>query len=242
MKIVSLVPSLTEFIADVKGVEHLTGRTRFCIHPDEISQIPIVGGTKNPNIEKILHLKPDLIVANKEENRKKDIEELKKHTEVHLTNISTVGEALNQLHELGLIIDAQQNTETLLSEIKMRWEKLSTIARGSVLYLIWYNPWMGAGNDTYIHDILTHIGFTNFLNDQARYPEINPLNSSNDQPDYIFLSSEPFPFKKKHAEELQNCYPESSIRFVDGEWFSWYGSRMASSFKHIHSLITNLNT
>lgn len=241
MRIVSLVPSLSEFLVDVKGIEHLVGRTRFCIHPDSITSVPIIGGTKNPNIDNILNLKPDLVVANKEENRKEDVEDLTNHVPVHVTDISTVSEALEQLQELGTKVGERETTKTLLSEISSQWESLSQITYGSVLYLIWYNPWMGAGNDTYIHDILTHLGFKNYL-DQARYPEVEPLQQSKKGPDRIFLSSEPFPFKEQHANELKKIYPESTIHFVDGEWFSWYGSRMASSFKQIHSLISTFNT
>ncbi len=234
--IVSLVPSLTELLFDLGLGDQVVGRTRFCIHPkSDVESVPIIGGTKNPKIGKIQSIKPDLIIANHEENRKKDVEELQKDFEVMVTKISTIEEALFGIHQIGKRCDVLDEANELINAIQREFDACPDEQPLSVAYLIWKNPWMTVGGDTYVHSVLSEWNLVNVFGDERRYPKIS-LEQMNDlQPDVILLSSEPFPFKDKHIQEISEVCPNSSVLLVDGEWFSWYGSRMLTSFKKLNS-------
>lgn len=231
-RIISLVPSLTELLIDLGLKKQLIGRTRFCINPAKhVLEIEIVGGTKNPNIEKIIKLKPDFILANKEENRKEDIDELSKHAEVHVTEIGTISEALLVIHELGNLFERKLEAGKLISDTNELLENRPKNRLLSTAYLIWKDPWMTIGKDTYIHDVLDTYRLENVFGRRSRYPKTSLEELVEKNPDIILLSSEPYPFKEKHAEELRAVLPAAKIELVNGEWFSWYGSRMPKSFK-----------
>jgi len=234
--IVSLVPSLTELIIELGLVESMKGRTRFCIHPEKIvKNIPVVGGTKNPRLDKIINLSPDLIIANREENKKEDIESLGKQFEIILTDISTIEDALISIYEIGKKLHSVDKAKELIRLINEEIDKIPEESIIKVAYLIWRDPWMAAGHDTYINSVLSQWKMDNVFDDRDRYPKIVLDDIARKKPDYILLSSEPFPFKEKHkAEVAKNC-PESQILLVEGEWFSWYGSRMLSSFKKLNT-------
>ncbi len=230
-RIISLVPSLTEFLFDLGLNDEIVGRTRFCIHPSQqVSNISIIGGTKNPNIEKIRDLRPDLVIANKEENRKEDVDVISEFCEVIVTEIDTITDAFNWMHKIGIKVDRAYKSELLLSQLV----KFMTIAPSfnsiSTAYFIWKDPWMSVGHDTYIHDVMKLFKFESVFASKTRYPETTIAELVELNPELILLSSEPFPFKEKHIQELQNELPDSNIQLVDGEWFSWYGSRMIPSF------------
>lgn len=235
-RIISLVPSLTELLIDLGLNDQLIGRTRFCIHPqDELKEIPAFGGTKNPKIQKIVESNPDLVIANKEENRKEDVELLSKHFEVLLTEIDNVEAALKWISRIGNKLEADDKASELVKTIEKLLPKLDRFELIRSAYFIWKDPWMTVGNDTYIHDVMKLFGLINVFGTQARYPttdfeELEALN-----PELILLSSEPFPFKEKHIQELQSICPTSKILLVNGEWFSWYGSRMIPSFTALSS-------
>lgn len=234
--IVSLVPSLTELLFDLGLGDQVVGRTRFCIHPEsDVESVPIIGGTKNPRIDKIQSIKPDLIIANHEENRKEDVEELQKDFEVMVTEISTIEEALFGIHQIGKRCDVLDQANELINAVQRDFDERPDEPTLSVAYLIWKNPWMTVGGDTYVHSVLSEWNLVNVFGDNRRYPKIS-LEQMNDlQPDVILLSSEPFPFKEKHIQEISEACPGSSVLLVDGEWFSWYGSRMLISFKKLNS-------
>jgi len=234
-RIISLVPSLSELIVDLGLTDKLIGRTRFCIHPKEsVSNIPVIGGTKNPDIEKIKSLKPDLIIANKEENRKEDIEALTSEFDVLLTDINTIEDALLAIHDIGKRCDVVEKAQELNAAIRKELDQIPDEDTATVAYLIWRNPWMTIGPDTYIHSVLSHWNLTNVFADKKRYPQIKLSDIAKQKPDYIFLSSEPYPFKEKHFDEVAEQCPDSHIILADGEWFSWYGSRMLPSFKKLN--------
>lgn len=231
-RIISLVPSLTELIIDFGLGGQLIGRTRFCVHPAEkVKTIPIIGGTKNPNIEKIIALKPDLIIANKEENTKKEVEELSKHVEVVVTEIDSVEEAIEWVQKLGVKLGVEEAADQLITSVERLTSMTNDFHPISTAYFIWRQPWMTIGNDTYIHDIMNHFGLINIFGDQTRYPETNLSELASLSPELVLLSSEPYPFKKKHFQEIRINCPNSRILLVDGEWFSWYGSRMIPAFE-----------
>lgn len=241
-RIISLVPSLTELLIDLGLKDCLVGRTRFCIHPfNQVDTIPIIGGTKNPNIEKILALEPDLIISNKEENRKEDVEELQKHVEVVVTEIDSIQQGLQWIHEFGEKLGIKEETEDLIKSITKLIPNPSDFKAIDTAYFIWREPWMSIGSDTYIDDVMKHFGLNNIFGNRNRYPVTTLKELTIKQPSVILLSSEPFPFKEKHILEIQAACPNSKIVLVDGEWFSWYGSRMLPAFRELNMWRENLS-
>lgn len=235
-KIISLVPSLTELLIDLGLEESLAGRTRFCIHPKEkVKKIPIIGGTKNPDIDKIEEIQPTLVIANLEENQKEDVEELQQFTDVMVTDISTIEEALFTIYEIGKKCDALKEAENLIREIQDEMERIPDETPRDAAYLIWRSPWMTIGGDTYIHSVLKNWKLNNIFADQNRYPKITLDQIHRKRPDIVLLSSEPFPFKEKHIKEIAAVCKSANIILVNGEWFSWYGSRMLPSFKKLNA-------
>ncbi len=240
MRIVSLVPSLSELIIDLGLEKELVGRTKFCIHPaDKIKSIPKIGGTKEVNISKVAGLKPDLIIANKEENTQKDVEALQDIAPVFVSEISNFTEAIRSIEQIGQLTNRVEAARTISNRIISEYSKLSDLSkdRRSVCYLIWKNPFMTIGKDTFIHDMLEKCGFDNVYGNQERYPTVDALDIKEKNPDYIFLSSEPFPFKDKHIQEFKKMIPNSKVVLVDGEYFSWYGSRMVHAADYFIDLI-----
>ncbi len=234
-RIISLVPSLTELVIDMGLQERLVGRTRFCVHPKEkVEEIPIIGGTKNPGLDKIRDLEPDYIIANKEENRPEDIEALASDFEVNVTEIATIEDALITIHELGKKFDTLEKAEKLISNIQEALEDRPRVSELNTAYLIWKDPWMTVGRDTYIHDIMDHWKLPNVFADKKRYPKISLDNLKRQNPDLILLSSEPYPFKEKHMAQIEEACPAARVLLVEGEWFSWYGSRMEHAFKRLN--------
>lgn len=235
-KIVSLVPSLTELLMDFGLKDSLAGRTRFCVEPaDEIEDIPIVGGTKNPLLDKIEQVEPDLVIANKEENREEDISYLRRLTEVELTDIRSVEDAMITIHQLGDKLDVPGQATQLNHNINTLIEQRPDEKPLQTIYLIWREPWMSVGHDTYIHDVMQQWNLTNATGYAPRYPTLTIEEMQNLQPELILLSSEPFPFKEKHIDEITPHFPDARILTVDGSWFSWYGSRMIHSFEKLNT-------
>jgi len=238
-RIVSLVPSQTEFLFDLGLENEVVGITKFCIHPENWFRSKTrIGGTKTVNIEKVKALKPDLIIANKEENTQAAIEALEKIAPVWISDIITLDNALEMMQLVGEICGKSQKADEIVQSIKSQFDTFENPFRSSksipkVIYLIWKNPYLIAGKNTFIDDLLQKCGLEN-LTLINRYPEWNPQES--DIPDYILLSSEPFPFKQKDLDELQNQFPRAKILLVDGELFSWYGSRLKLSVAYFKSL------
>ncbi|MEX2363562.1 MAG: helical backbone metal receptor, partial [Balneolaceae bacterium] len=187
------------------------------------------------NIEKILELDPDFILANKEENRKEDIAELSKFVQVKVTDIDTINEALIAIHELGEIFGRQTEAEKIISETTGYLDQTSEFQPLRTAYFIWKDPWMTVGNDTYIHDVLESYRLKNIFSHEKRYPKTTLKEIAAKNPDLILLSSEPYPFKEKHIKEIQEVCPSAKIELVNGEWFSWYGSRMPKAFSWLNN-------
>lgn len=238
-RIVSLVPSQTEFLFDLGLENEVVGITKFCIHPEQWFRSKTrIGGTKTVNIEKIKALNPDLIIANKEENTRADIEALEKIAPVWISDISTLSEAFEMMQQVGEICGKSQKADEIVQSIKSQFERFENPFKSSysipkVIYLIWKNPYLVAGKNTFIDNMLQRCGLEN-LTQIDRYPAWNPLES--ESPDYILLSSEPFPFKQKDFDELQKQFPKAKILLVDGELFSWYGSRLKLSVSYFKTL------
>lgn len=244
-RIVSLVPSQTELLYDLGLNEEVIGITKFCIHPKEwFKSKTRVGGTKDISLAKVSKLNPDLLIGNKEENEKLNIESLKSQYPVWMSDIYTLRDALEMIEQIGELVGKSEKADEISTSIKNSFDQFktenSTRFKGNsptVLYLIWRNPYLSAGKNTFINSILSECGFSNFMKEE-RYAEINL--DSKDSPDYIFLSSEPYPFKDKHIKELSLIYPTSKILLVDGEMFSWYGSRLLKATNYFNDLINTL--
>ncbi|HEX6430499.1 MAG TPA: helical backbone metal receptor [Niastella sp.] len=233
--IVSLVPSITELLYTLQLDEQVTGITKFCIHPETwFRQKTRVGGTKNIKTSVIQQLQPDLIIANKEENVQAQIEELAQQYPIWISDVNNLADALEMIEQIGTITGTLPGATRLISQINTAFTKLQTLP-GQVIqtgtihkpktgYLIWRNPYMTIGSDTFIHDMLARCGFQNIFGHSTRYPVIDTWQLSHC--DLLLLSSEPFPFQQKHIDELQPLLPNTKIILVDGEMFSWYGSRL----------------
>jgi ABC-type Fe3+-hydroxamate transport system substrate-binding protein len=235
-RIISLVPSLTELLIDLGLGDRLVGRTRFCVHPkDEVKKIPILGGTKNPRLDKIYEAAPDLIIANKEENRQQDIEMLMDDFKVELTEIETIEDALITIHEIGEKLDVAKPADELITRIQKLLDERPKPKKLKTAYMIWREPWMTIGRDTYIHDVMKHWNLANVFGDKNRYPVFELTELKKYDADLILLSSEPYPFKEKHIGEVEKACPSTRVLLVEGEWFSWYGSQMEHAFGRLNA-------
>ena len=239
-RIVSLVPSQTELLYDLGMGDSVVGQTLFCIHPGLAHESkPKVGGTKKLNLDKIRALKPDLIIGNKEENAKDQIEELMQEFPVWMSDISDLTDALDMMLKIGELTNRSMPAQKLVYEINRSFDSMPVQQNKKfVLYLIWRDPWMAAGNHTFIGDMLKRCGWINVAIGN-RYPEMVVEQIIQANPDEILLSSEPYPFKEKHIEELKQMCPKARIRLVDGELFSWYGSRLLGSADYFKQLLNS---
>lgn len=234
-RIISLVPSQTEFLYEIGLENEVVGITKFCIYPTSWFKNKMrIGGTKNVNFELVKSLNPDLIIGNKEENTKEDFEKLTQICPVWMSDIYTLEDSFSMMYKLGELTAKVSESELIVRKIENSLKKFTALSeKKTVLYLIWNNPIFAVGENTFIHDLLTRFGLENIVKD-ARYPEIKPADFQH--ADYIFLSSEPFHFTAKHKIEIQDKFPKSKIIHVDGELFSWYGSRLLHTIGYFDKL------
>ena len=240
-RIISLVPSQSELLWDLGLREELVGITKFCIHPKELHQsVTHIGGTKTLNIDKIRLLKPDVIIGNKEENEQTQIEALQKEFKVWMSDIYTLDDSLSMIEGIGELVTKNAEAKKITALINSSFEKLQQTHQ-TVLYFIWKKPYMVAGRATFIGHLLEKIGLKNGITDiNSRYPTLSLEDIISLNPELIFLSSEPYPFKEMHVKELQKQLPNTRILIVDGELFSWYGSRLTHSVTYFNELIENI--
>jgi len=233
-RIISIVPSQTELLYDLGLDKEVVGITKFCVHPESWFKTKTrVGGTKQLKMEIIHKMNPDIIFANKEENMKEQVEELEKHYPVWISDVKTMQDAKSMILEIGKIVGKESNAITIIQEIDFNFSQLQTknyaqppSYKQKTAYIIWQNPYMTVGGDTFIHAMLEAVGFENIFSDKFRYPEITLEELSIANCQLLLLSTEPFPFKQKHIKEIQPLLPNTKIILVDGEMFSWYGSRL----------------
>jgi iron complex transport system substrate-binding protein len=257
-RVISLVPSWTEtlFYLGLTRRE-ISGRTDYCIHPiARVGEIEKLGGPRDPAIERILKLNPDLIVMDREENRKEDVERLDGHwdgSRVFVTGLTKVDHALNYIEQFGHLFHTQNRARILIESVNSSLGRIIQKDRGTVAYLTWLDPLIGAGTETYIGDVLAILGYRNVFTSSSlrdlkievglNYPTITPEDLVHLKPDAIFLSTEPFPFRKRHIDRLRSQIDQIDpkyatkvdIRIVNGEYFSWYGSRMIAAFRYFVS-------
>jgi ABC-type Fe3+-hydroxamate transport system substrate-binding protein len=237
-RIISLVPSQTEWLADLGLSARVVGVTKFCVHPPEWrKEKTVIGGTKYFDFERIDQLHPDLIIGNKEENYEEGIRQLSQKYPVWMSNIFTVKDALQMMQQLGEITGAEDQAHQYIKRIQSEFRKITKLNPYRVLYLIWRNPWMAAAGNTFIHAMLTMAGLQNCLAQSVRYPQLSAEEIVTLQPEVVMLSSEPYSFKQKHVDELRELLPAAKIIYVDGEIFSWYGSRLMKFPAYINSMM-----
>ena len=241
-RIVSLVPSQTELLFDLGLDAEVVGVTKFCVYPREkVRGKTVVGGTKDFRLEVIERLQPDLILGNKEENTREGIEQLRQQYPVWVSDIATLADALAMISTVGSLVNRPLEAGQLTHDIRNAFQVLavhtaSACIRPRVAYFIWRKPYMVAGAGTFIDDMLRRAGFRNVFNSITRYPEITPEQLKAAAPRRVLLSSEPYPFSEKHVTEFRTLCPAAEIQVVDGELFSWYGSRLLHSAAYFQTL------
>jgi ABC-type Fe3+-hydroxamate transport system substrate-binding protein len=240
-RIISLVPSQTELLFSLGLDKEVVGITKFCIHPlSWFKSKPIVGGTKVLNMPKISDLKPDLIIANKEENDKEQILELRQKYPVWTSDIINIEDSLDMIRKVGELVGRKNEAIELTHQIQANFtlNKKKENKKIRTAYLIWQNPLMTVNKQTFIHSMLSEFGMENIYGDynNSRYPEISLEQLQKDQPELLILSSEPFPFAEKHRSYFAENLPGCNVILADGEMFSWYGSRMVEASAYINNL------
>ena len=254
-KIVSLVPSQTELLHYFNLEQETIGITKFCVHPKSWFKTKTrVGGTKTINLTKIKELQPDLIIANKEENVQDQIEELASEFPVWVTDVNNLEEAIKMIRDIAKLTNKEKEATLLSKEIETGFDNLSHKPKTKnpvrpghpgghkpkTAYLIWQKPYMTIGGDTFIHDMLLQCGFQNIFAHKIRYPQVTIEELHNANCQLLLLSTEPYPFKQKHIDELQVQLPDTKIILADGEFFSWYGSRLLMAPSYFKQLISQI--
>jgi ABC-type Fe3+-hydroxamate transport system substrate-binding protein len=248
-RIISLVPSQTELLIDLGLKERLVGVTRFCVHPSGLAnEVTVVGGTKKIVKNRILDLQPDLIICNKEENTPEIVAFCDQIAPTYISDVNNLNQARDMILDLGTLTGTSFKAKSLSRNIQMGFNAIPVQKKVRSLYLIWKDPYMGVGDDTFIHDIMIRSGFENALASTGRYPELTMADVVKLQPEQILLSSEPYPFKQEHIKEIEaafkNANPQHAvkpnivpkIKLVDGEMFSWYGSRLLKTPEYLKTL------
>lgn len=248
-RIVSLVPSQTEMICDLGLEKALCGITKFCVHPGHLKdKTTVVGGTKNLHLDTIEKLKPDLVVANREENNRRDIQKLSKKIPVYVSDIASPEEGMDFATDMGELTGKTVEAEMLVDRLEFAYGELikasANYSPKKVLYLIWKDPYMAAGTDTYISKMMEYCGLENclqiLLEKGFRYPKLEVEEIIALQPDLILFSSEPYPFKENQIRALES---ETEIpgKYVNGELFSWYGSRILHTLPETGEVIQEIH-
>jgi ABC-type Fe3+-hydroxamate transport system substrate-binding protein len=247
-KIVSLVPSQTELLCDLALENEIVGITKFCVHPYHLKSIKtIVGGTKKVDFDNIKALQPDFILCNKEENAYDMLPELEKIAPTYFSNVNSIHNSIDLILHLGNILNRRTEADNLVNKIQFKLADFKQFIKDKptrkVAYFIWAKPWMVAGSDTYINEMIQLNKFENIYEEMSRYPkvEINRIRHDGD-PDVVILSSEPFSFNDEHALEIASFTNRSITVFGDGEMFSWFGSRLLLAFNYFKELHKKLES
>lgn len=229
-RVVSTVPSQTELLASIGMKDEVVGITKFCIHPDDwFRSKRRIGGTKNLNLAAIAALEPDLILANKEENTREQLEWLMERFPVWISDVRSLPDALDMIQQAGRLTGHTFEADLIRTKIKHTFENLTPLTKlVRTAYLIWNDPIMTVNGDTFIHDMLTRSGFYNVFAHRAesRYPKITSEDLRAAGIELLLLSSEPYPFRNNHISRFKSVLPDCTVMLADGEMFSWYGSRL----------------
>lgn len=250
-RIVSLVPSWTETVFALGKGEALTAVTRFCVSPPGTAQLPKIGGTKNPDVDEIVRLAPDVVIANAEENRREDIDKLRAAgIAVFTTYPRKISAAVESIIKLGEVLDCAARAAAMAREIVLAVSEIETQVgvwaklRFRVFCPIWKNPWMAFNADTYAHDVLRMLGFNNiYASAGERYPRTTLEEALALRPDFVLLPNEPYEFDAKDVEELKPALPAGLSRrvvLIDGRDLHWYGAHMTTGLKALNALLARV--
>jgi len=248
VRIVSLVPSLTELLFELGLGPYVVGRTGFCIHPaDQVRSVVKVGGTKSIDVEKVRALSPTHIVVNREENPRDPVEQIRQFVpNVVVTDPVTVQDNIGLYRQLGEVFDVMPAAERLVQRFEIAHQRLlsQNFAPLRLIYLIWRDPWMTVASDTFISQMLAQAGLQTVpdttargrLPDSARYPEITEQQMADLQPDLVLLSTEPYRFTESHCELILTIddLNATPCRLIDGEMTSWYGPRAIKGVEYLN--------
>lgn len=239
-RIVCLVPSLTELLVDLGLEKTIVGVTKFCVHPKHLrTQKTVVGGTKHVHFSKIKALNPDIIICNKEENTLDIVKGCEAIANVHVSDLYTIDDVITLIAMYGELFNCRAQAQSISNQIKVSLDDFVNYCQDvkplNVVYCIWKKPWMVAANKTFIHYMLRLNKFNNVYSNLERYPEINISDLKILDVDVVLLSSEPYPFKQKEIDEIENDL-KIKATLVDGEYFSWYGSRLLNAFAYFKQL------
>lgn len=247
-RIVSLVPSITELLFSLGLGDRVVGVTRFCIFPEEARKNSRnIGGTKKLHIDRIAELQPDLIIGSKEENTRDEIEALANHHPVWMSDVQTVLQGIDMIRQVGGITGTTAEADLMADKIASGFKELKSAQQQPTLgvaYLIWFDPIMVSGGENFINDVIETVGWQNIFGKQthSRYPEVSIPDVKAAKPEVIFLSSEPYPFKQKHVDLFKEALPGARVLLVDGDMFSWYGSRMLQMPAYLSKLADELKS
>jgi ABC-type Fe3+-hydroxamate transport system substrate-binding protein len=237
MRLVSLCPSITETLVALGAGGDLVGVTRYCVRPREaLSGIPKVGGTKTPDIERILALRPDRVFLNEEENRREDAEALAAHVEVDVTFPRAVGDVPELIRHLGRGCGRPDDGVALARRVEEALGDHEPPARAfRFAYLIWKGPWMLAGAGTYISSLLEAAGGVNVAT-SGPYPEVSEDELSALRPELLLLPDEPYRFSGAHLGFWSGRLPGCEVQLVSGDDFCWHGVRTLDGLRAARQL------
>lgn len=251
MRLISLCPSLTELLFDLGVGDEVIGRTKFCVHPEGlVERVERVGGTKNPKIDRILELRPDIVFMNEEENRREDAETLRtRGVRVHASLPRTPEETASMVRSIAAAVERRDDGDRIAVDIevsaaRVRADASAALRRVTYAYLIWRDPWMTINDDTFVAEMLKLPGGVNVFGAAAeRYPPITALELTNARPDVVLLSTEPFPFAERHIDELAAAtgLGRKRFRIVDGELLSWHGSRTPLGIAYAELVVASVS-
>ena len=247
-RIISLVPSLTELLFDFGLNTEVVGITKFCVHPEEWFRTKTrIGGTKQLDLPLIESLKPDLVIASKEENVKEQVEAVQLFCPVYCSDISNLQQSYEVIEQLGFLTDRMGKATNFINLIQKSFKKLAHVGKPiRTAYLIWQQPYMTVGGDTFIHHMMQLAGFENVFATEQRYPVLTVEELIQLNVEVVLFSSEPFPFKQKHLDDFQEEWIKHThfqlplLKIVDGELFSWYGSRTLYAADYFRKLRESL--
>ncbi|OJH19300.1 iron ABC transporter substrate-binding protein [Bacillus obstructivus] len=240
-RIISICPGITDTLYSLQLENEVVGRTKYCIFPkDKVSNASVVGGTKQINLQVIRELKPDLIIAEKEENTKEIVEELEREFPVFVAEIQSIKDAYRMIRDIGEVTNREELARTLIERIKYQFQEIPSVCGKRVAYVIWRKPYMVVGNDTYIHSVLEKLGFINpFATKSDRYPIVTIKDFQDADLDFVFLATEPFPYSDKYKQEFMKFIPNVVPIIVEGEMF-WYGPRMLEASKYFSTFLNKM--
>jgi ABC-type Fe3+-hydroxamate transport system substrate-binding protein len=248
-RIVSLVPSATELLCALGLADALVGVTAYCVEPPEVVRRRVrVGGEKDPDLDAIRALAPDLVVANVEENRREDVEALRgAGIPVWVTYPRSVADGLRMIGELGAVTGTSAAAGALLAELEPLAARVRVEAAArspvAVFYPIWRGPYMTINRDTYVSDVIAVCGGRNvFADEPARYPVVTLDEMARRRPDVILLPDEPFRFRRAHLADFAPHRDVPAVRdgrilLVDGKRFSWHGPRLAEALRTVPAML-----